>query len=64
MACILHPKCNFLYGYPKCLIPVETVDVELKVKMVQASSCLGETGHPRLSNATPGAASSVCTLPS
>ena len=35
MARILHPECNFLHGYLKCLLPVETVDVELKVKMMQ-----------------------------
>ena len=34
MACLLHPKCNFLHGYFKCL-PVETVDMELKEKMMQ-----------------------------
>ena len=35
MACILHPKCNFLHSYLKCLLPAEIADVELKVKMMQ-----------------------------
>ena len=35
MACILQPKCNFLHVYLKCLLPVDTVDAELKVKMMQ-----------------------------
>ena len=34
-ACILRPECNFLNGYFRCLLPVETVDVEVKVKMMQ-----------------------------
>ena len=28
MACILRPECNFLNGYFRCLLPLETVDVE------------------------------------
>ena len=28
MACILRPECNFLNGYLRCLLPVETVGVE------------------------------------
>ena len=35
MACILRPECNFLNGYFRCLLPVETVDVEVKVKIMQ-----------------------------
>ena len=35
MACILKPECNFLYGYFRCLLPLETVDTEVKVKMMR-----------------------------
>ena len=35
VACILRPECNFLNGYFRCLLPVEMVDVEDKVKMMQ-----------------------------
>ena len=35
MAYVLCPEYNFLHGYLKCLSPVETVDVELKVKIMQ-----------------------------
>ena len=35
MAYELCPKCSFLHGYLKYLLPAETVDVELKVKMMQ-----------------------------
>ena len=31
----LRPESNFLHGYFRCLLPVETVDVEVKVKMMQ-----------------------------
>ena len=32
---ILKPKCNFLNGYFRCLLPSETMDVEVKVKMMR-----------------------------
>ena len=35
MACILHPESSFLHGYLRCQLPVETVDVEVKVKTMQ-----------------------------
>ena len=35
MACILCPECNFLHGYFRCQLPVETADVEVKVKTMQ-----------------------------
>ena len=35
MACILSPKCNFLHGYFRCLLPLETVNVEVNVKMMR-----------------------------
>ena len=35
MACTLRPECNFLNGYFRCVLPMETVDVEVKVKMMQ-----------------------------
>ena len=35
MACILRPKCNFLNGYFRCLLPLETVDVDVKIKTMR-----------------------------
>ena len=35
MACIMRPECNFLNGYFRCLLPLETVDVGVKVKMMR-----------------------------
>ena len=35
MACILIPECNFMHGYFRCLLPEETLDMEVKVKMMR-----------------------------
>ena len=35
MACVLKPEWNFLHGYLKCLLPIETMDVEVKIKMMK-----------------------------
>ena len=35
MVCILMPECNFLHRYFRCLLSEETVDVEVKVKMIR-----------------------------
>ena len=37
MACILRLECNFCNGYFRCMLPVEMVDVEVKVKMMQGT---------------------------
>ena len=37
MACLLQPECNFLHGYFKCKLPVEVVDVEVKVMSIQGT---------------------------
>ena len=35
MACILKAECNFLHRYFRCLLPKETVNVEVKMKMMR-----------------------------
>ena len=35
MACILQPECNFLHGFFRCHLLVETVDVEVKITLMQ-----------------------------
>ena len=35
MACILQPKCNFLHKFCRCHLPVEMVDVEVKITSMQ-----------------------------
>ena len=35
MACLLQPECNFLHGFFRCKLPVEVVDMEVKVMSMQ-----------------------------
>ena len=35
MACLLQPECNFLHGFFRCKLPVEEVDVEVKITSMQ-----------------------------
>ena len=35
MACLLQPECNFLDGFFRCKLPVEVVDMEVKVTSMQ-----------------------------
>ena len=35
MACLLQPECNFLHRFFRCKLPVEVVDVEVKVTLMQ-----------------------------
>ena len=37
MACLLQQECNFLHGYFRCKLPVEVVDVEVKVTSMQGT---------------------------
>ena len=35
MVCLLQPKCNFLHRFFRCKLPVEVVDMEVKVTSIQ-----------------------------
>ena len=37
MACLLQPECNFLHRYFRCKLPVEVVDMEVKVMSMQGT---------------------------
>ena len=37
MACLLQPECNFLHGYFRCKLPVEVVDMEVKVMLMHGT---------------------------
>ena len=37
MACQLQPECNFLHGFFKCKLPMEVVDVEVKIMSMQGT---------------------------
>ena len=37
MACLLQPECNFLHGFFRCKLPVEMVEVEVKITSMQGT---------------------------
>ena len=37
MACLLQPECNFLHGFFRCKLPIEVVDVEVKIMYMQGT---------------------------
>ena len=37
MAYLLQPECNFLHGFFRCKLPVEVVDIEVKITSVQGT---------------------------
>ena len=37
MVCLLQPECNFLHGFFRCKLPVEVVDMEVKVTSMQGT---------------------------
>ena len=37
MVCLHQPKCNFLHGFFRCRLPIEVVDVEVKITSIQGT---------------------------
>ena len=37
MACLLQPECNFLHGFFRCKLPIQVVDVEVKITSMQGT---------------------------
>ena len=37
MACILKPECKFLHGYSICCLPIEAVDIEVRITSMQGT---------------------------
>ena len=37
MTCILQPECNFFHSFFRCHLPVETVDVEVRITLMQGN---------------------------
>ena len=40
MACLLQLECNFLHGYFRCWLPVEVIDVQVKITSMQGMHIL------------------------
>ena len=52
MACILQPEFNFLHGYFRCQLPVEVVDVKVKITSMQGMHILMRDRMPQLIKCT------------
>ena len=46
MARILKLECNFLHRYFRCLLPKETMDVEVKIKTMRGTHTFRRLYHP------------------
>ena len=53
MACPLQPECNFLHGFFRCRLPVEVVDVEVKITSMQGKHIFRRDRMTQLIKCTP-----------
>ena len=53
MACILQPKCNFLHGYFRCHLPIEAVDIEVKITSMKGMHVFRRDRTSQLIKCTP-----------
>ena len=53
MACLLQLECNFLHGYFRCQLPVEVVDVEVKITSMQGMHIFQRDRTTQLIKCTP-----------
>ena len=53
MACLLQPEHNFLHGYFRCWLPVEVVDVEVKMTSMQGMLIFQRDRTTQLIKCTP-----------
>lgn len=53
MACLLQPECNFLHGFFRCKLPVEVVDIEVKVTSMQGMHIFRRDRTTQLIKCTP-----------
>ena len=53
MACLLQPECNFLHRFFRCKLPVEVVDVEVKITSIQGTHIFRSDRMTQLIKYTP-----------
>ena len=53
MSCLLQPECNFLHGFFRCKLPVEVVDVEVKITSMQGTHIFRRDWTTQLIKCTP-----------
>ena len=56
MVCLLQPECNFLHRFFRCKLPVEVVDVEVKITSMQGTHIFRRDGTTQLIKCTPWSA--------
>ena len=63
MACLIQPEWSFLYGYFRCRLPVEVVDVEVKIISMQGMHIFKRDTTMQLIKCTPWS-TRLCPNPS
>ena len=53
MACILQLECKFLHGYFRCHLPIEAVDIEVKITPLQGTHVFRRDRTTQLIKCTP-----------
>ena len=53
MACLLQPECNFKHGFFRCRLPVEVVDIEVKITSMQGMHIFRRDRMTQLIKCTP-----------
>ena len=53
MACLLQPECNFLHRFFRCKLPVEVVDIEMKITSMQGMHIFRRDRMTQLIKCTP-----------
>ena len=53
MACILKPECNFLHSFFRCCLPIEAVDIEVKITSMQGTHVFRRDKTSQLIKCTP-----------
>ena len=53
MACILKPECNFLHGILRCNLPIEAMDIEVKITSMQGTHVFRRDRTSQLIKCTP-----------
>ena len=53
MVCLLQPECNFLLSFPRCKLPIEVVDVEVKTTSMQGTHIFRRNWTTQIIKCTP-----------
>ena len=53
MACLLQPECNFLHSFFRCKLPVEVVNMEVKITSMQGTHIFRRDRMTQLIKCTP-----------